>query len=99
MDKDAFFAAAALPRGTVELPGFGVVQIQSLTMAERLEMPERFREDAGKTAAWIVARGVDGLDDDDIPDIMRMDPDAIDKVGDAILKLSGLGGEDEAKKD
>jgi len=102
MDKQQFFKANALPTDSVSIEGWGDVPIQSLTLDQRLLLPEKFREIGnGETSYWIMAVGVVGFDDDDIPNIRNTDPKIVTEVVEAILALSGYGDdeEDEAKND
>ena len=101
IDKRAFFQATQRPTATVDVPGFGQVQITALTIADRLSLSDRFKEDPARTSAWIVCKAVDGLTEDDIDQALEMDGKAISAIGDAVLEISGMGDEEEgaAKND
>lgn len=100
MDKTGFFAATKLPTGVVEVDGFGDIEISSLTLTQRMDIPKKFEElGQAETSAWLVATGVVGFSDDDLPNIREMDPKAVDKISDAVLILSGLAIEADAKND
>jgi hypothetical protein len=102
MDKQQFFKANAIPTGSVILDEWGEVPIQSLTLDQRLALPEKFREIGnGETSYWIMSVGVIGFDADDLPSIRNTDPKIVSQIVEAILELSGYGDEetDDAKKD
>lgn len=100
MDKEKFFQSTALPVSTVEVEGWGEISIQSLTLDQRLDIPEWFDKLGNAEASYkIVAKGVVDFDDEDLPRIRVMDPEIISQIVDGILTLSHLGDEavNEAK--
>lgn len=102
MDKQQFFKDNALPVGSVPVDGWGDVPIRSLTLDQRLLLPEKFREIGnGETSYWIVVAGVVDFSDEDLPDIRNTNPSVISQLVEEILSLSGYGDEEtgEAKND
>lgn len=92
MDKAKFFAQNGLPTDSVIIDGWGEVPIQSLTLDERLSIPERFDKDGNaETSYWIMMKGVVGMDEEDLPSIRRTDPEVISEIVSGILSLSHLG--------
>lgn len=93
IDKSAFFSATSRPTGVCHVEPFGSVPIQSLSMAQRMELPERIDAGQADALAWIVLQGVQGFDDDDLPAVANMAPEAMQTIVDAVLRLSGLSDE------
>lgn len=101
MDKQAFFFAARRKTGLYQMPGFGQVNLQALTLSQRLEIGERNKQDQAKALAWIVCQGVVGLGDEDIDAVLAMDPAAIEALAGEVMRLSGFTADavDDAKND
>jgi hypothetical protein len=97
MDKARFFKQTAKREKTIEVPGYGELEIQQLTIDERLSLPEQFDVSHGHAAVWLVCKGVVGLDVEDADNVGQMDPNIIELIGEAVLRFSGVH-EDEAEE-
>jgi len=99
MDKSLFFEATQVPSAEYRVDGFGTITIFALSLEDRLKM-RGFESHADMMHAIVIA-GVEGLDESDMPNVRKMDPEVLGEIATRILELSGMTEEEEAgqKKD
>jgi hypothetical protein len=95
-----FLSLASLKRGKVQVRG-SEVNIRELTVAEREKMIELARKSSSEAQAFLIRScvtddsGASLFSDEQAADISKSAPEVVDKVGAAILRLSGL--DDDSK--
>lgn len=95
MDKVQFFSAFAPQAGEYPLPDGQVLPIRELTLGERGRLHKAAESNPIQAQALIVAMGCELFDENDIEQIQGLPGDLVSGIADAILDLSGLGGDAE----
>ena len=90
MNKHEFVAAAGRPKKVISVTGIGAVEVRALTLAQRMSLPERFEEDGASATVWVVSQGLVGFDETDASDLAELDCTVLEKIADAVMRLSGL---------
>lgn len=100
MDKQAFLESAARPTKTVQINGFEMV-IESLSLRQREELPNRIAENSANGVAWIVVSGVRDFDEEDMEAVSNIDHEVLEQIANEVLLISGLSPDagEEAKND
>lgn len=98
MNKNDFFNAVPLKLSKVEIEGLPEpIVVRELTAGQRGEMAKLSQNDTAPVELQcrvIVMAARDGdkalFSDDDLPRLMEMGAEVIDRISDEVLKISGL---------
>lgn len=96
MNKSEFLSAFKPRESAIEISGKSII-INELSLAQRGKLHKTVQSDPVRGQALIVCMGCPLFDensDDDIEAVMSMG-DAVAKIADAILSLSGLGDDEK----
>lgn len=101
LSKAEIFAINDVPEETVEVPEWGEgvgVLVRGMTAGERLDFVEKTRGEDGKTdnrkatfLAILLGVKEPEFSEEDIPELEKRSPQALDRISKAWLRLSGIG--------
>lgn len=97
MNKSDFLSALKPQTDTIEVNGM-TVTVAGLTVGQRRKFYDVSKEDLFQAQALVVCMGVPDLTEDDIESVLELDSQYITQVADAILKKSGLSGDEDEEK-
>lgn len=95
MDNSKFFKAAKRNSGTVDVDGFGVVEVKEFTLKQRLSLSDIAEEDVDVMRAKVVVMCCDIFSDDDIESLCEIRSEVLLELFNMAMTLSGMG---ETKK-
>ena len=97
-----FLALASLKKGKVKVRD-QEIHFRELSVSERGRMLEVAAKNSAEAPAWLVAAcvitpdGAQMFTEDQAKGVAQAAPEVVDAVAVAIMRLSGIGGEDSAK--
>ena len=99
MDKNQFFNQYKPKSIDFKLPDGKTIKLNELTLEERAEVQDfiAIKENANLHTACVVALSCPLFTIDDVKKIAAMPGTLIASMSDAVLSVSGLAGDDEAK--
>ena len=101
MDKNVFFSSIKLKSEKYTFPNDHVIELRELTPGEKDSVWPFFKnsDEPHRAQAEVVARGTSYFGVDDVQKLLGMPSDLLKEMSDTILRLSGIGGDDDPKKE
>lgn len=100
MDKETFFNQNKLQETDFILPSSDKLKLTELTAGQRSKLQKIIMDDPVRAQANIVAMSAPIFTDADVTRILEMPGMLIERIADAVLAISGMGGDavGDAKK-
>lgn len=97
MSKSKFFQAAKLNTGTVNVDGYGDVELHELTLKQRLDLKGFDSDDQDIGRAKVVVMCCDLFTVDDIDTLCNIKSSILLELFNKAMALSGIGADDKKK--
>ena len=82
-----------------KLPNGKTLVLKELTTKQRRELGKLAKGDSVEAQAKVIIMACDDLEDADLDALLAMSGKLITAISDRVLEISGLGDEEEVKKD